>query len=238
MRVLAIESAALVASVALVDEKSTLAEYTLNTKLTHSQTLLPLIDEMFRQTGLKGADLDAIAVSAGPGSFTGLRIGAATAKALGTAWRKPLIPVPTLDALAQGLWGCRYLICPIMDARRDQVYTALYQFPEEGRLESIREAQAVGIADLMDSLLQRGLPVLFTGDGVPVFQDVIREKMQDLAFFAPPHMNRQRAGAVGSLGLAMLQKGITVEAERFAPFYLRVSQAERERAEREGRKDE
>ena len=146
--------------------------------------------------------------------------------------------MPTLEALAQGLWGCRYLICPIMDARRDQVYTALYQFSEEGRLEALREAQAIGIEDLLDSLMQQGLPVLFTGDGVPVFQDVIREKMQDLAFFAPPHMNRQRAGAVGALGLAMLQKGITVEAERFAPFYLRVSQAERERAEREGRKDE
>ena len=238
MRVLAIESAALVASVALVDEKSTLVEYTLNTKLTHSQTLLPLIDEMFRQTGLAGADLDAIAVSAGPGSFTGLRIGAATAKALGTAWQKPLVAVPTLDALAQGLWGCRYLICPIMDARRDQVYTALYRFTEAGRPEGIREAQAVGIEDLTDSLMQEGLPVLFTGDGVPVFQDVIREKMQDLARFAPPHMSRQRAAAVGSLGLEMLQEGITVEAERFAPFYLRVSQAERERAEREGRKDE
>ena len=237
MRVLAIESAALVASVAVVEEAVTLAEYTLNTKLTHSQTLLPLIDEMLRQTGLKGADLDAIAVSAGPGSFTGLRIGAATAKALGTAWQKPLVPVPTLDVMAQGLWGCRYLICPIMDARRDQVYTALFQFTKEGRLEGLREAQAMAVEDLLDSLIQRNCPVLFTGDGVPVFRNIIREKMQDLALFAPPHMNRQRAGAVGALGLEMLQEGITVEAERFAPFYLRVSQAERERAEREGRKD-
>ena len=231
MKILAIESAALVASAALAEEGSLLAELSLNTKLTHSQTLLPLISELFARTGLSGEDLDAIAVSAGPGSFTGLRIGAATAKGLARAWDKPLVPVCTLDAMAYGFWGCRYLICPIMDARRDQVYTRLYQASETGAPTPLEEPGAMSIRERTDSLLQRQQTVVFTGDGVPVFKDVIREAMQDLALFAPPHISRQRAGAVGALGLAKLAEGETVSPEAFAPFYLRMSQAERVRQE-------
>ena len=131
MRILGIESSALVASVALVTDDILTAEYTVDFKKTHSQTLLPMIDEVARMLELDLNTIDAIAVAGGPGSFTGLRIGAATAKGLGLALEKPLIHVPTVDALAYNLWGAKELVCPIMDARRRQVYTGLYRMNPE-----------------------------------------------------------------------------------------------------------
>ena len=128
MKILAIESSSLVASVAVTEDGVTVAEYTVNFKKTHSQTLLPMIDQIAAMTELDMDSVDAIAVSGGPGSFTGLRIGSATAKGLGLALKKPLIHVPTLDAMAWNLYGASGLICPVMDARRNQVYTGLYRF--------------------------------------------------------------------------------------------------------------
>ena len=136
MRILAIDSSGLVATVAVVeqDEKAvgkTVAEYTINYKKTHSQTLLPMLDEIVRMTELELGSVDAIAVAGGPGSFTGLRIGSATAKGLGLALEKPLIHVPTVDALAYNLCYTDQIVCPIMDARRNQVYTGIYEFEDE-----------------------------------------------------------------------------------------------------------
>lgn len=232
MTILGIESAALTASAALVNEGMILAETTLNTKLTHSQTLLPMIDELFRRTGLKGEDVDAIAVSAGPGSFTGLRIGAATAKGLGMAWNRPLAAVPTLDAMAFGLWGSRFLLCPIMDARRSQVYNGLYRFDEAGTLRRLEGPRALGIGELLKEVKALAEPAVFLGDGVPVFRSEIEAGLGENALFAPPSASRSRASAVASLGLEMVRRGETVTAAAFAPFYLRISQAERERARR------
>ena len=126
MRVLGIESSSLVASVALVTDDILTAEYTVDFKKTHSQTLLPMLDEIVKLLELDMDTIDAIAVAGGPGSFTGLRIGAATAKGLGLALKKPLVHVPTVDAMAYNMWGAEGLICPIMDAKRSQVYTGLY----------------------------------------------------------------------------------------------------------------
>ena len=131
MKILAIESSSLVASVAVTEDGVTVAEYTVNFKKTHSQTLLPMIDQIAAMTELDMDSVDAIAVSGGPGSFTGLRIGSATAKGLGLALKKPLIHVPTLDAMAWNLYGASGLICPVMDARRNQVYTGLYRFEKD-----------------------------------------------------------------------------------------------------------
>ena len=128
MLLLAIESSGLVASIALMTEDKLIGEYTTNFKKTHSQTLLPMMDEVVRMTGISLDSVDAIVISGGPGSFTGLRIGAATAKGLGLALDKPLVNVPTVDALAYNLYGLEQVICPIMDARRQQVYTGLYTF--------------------------------------------------------------------------------------------------------------
>ena len=128
MRVLAIDSSGLTATVAVVEEDRTIAEYTIDYKKTHSQTLLPMIDEVAGMIELDLSTIDAIAVAGGPGSFTGLRIGSATAKGLGLALGKPLIHIPTVDGLAYQVYGCEDIICPIMDARRSQVYTGLYTF--------------------------------------------------------------------------------------------------------------
>ena len=140
MRILALDSSGLVASVAIVagaDGKAdaqTIGEYTMNYKKTHSQTLLPMLDELVKMTEVDLKTVDAIAVAAGPGSFTGLRIGSATAKGLGLALKKPLIHIPTLEGLAYNLYGIEGLICPLMDARRGQVYTGIYRFDTDGAL--------------------------------------------------------------------------------------------------------
>ena len=198
MRILAIESSSLVASVAIVEDGVTLAEYTANFKMTHSQTLLPMIDSMVSLFGIDLASVDAIAVSGGPGSFTGLRIGSATAKGLGLALNKPLIHVPTVDGTAYNLYGAKGLICPIMDARRNQVYTGIYRF--EQKFEVVMEQDAMDIAELIEKLNSMGERVIFLGDGVPVHENKIRELMTVPFDFAPAHMNRQRAASIATLG--------------------------------------
>ena len=165
-KVLALDSSGLVASVAIVEENgpesSLLAEYTVNYKKTHSQTLLPMLDEIVRMTELDLERIDAIAVAAGPGSFTGLRIGSATAKGLGLALDKPLVAVPTLDGLAYNLYGTQSLICPLMDARRDQVYTGVYEF-RGNRLERLEPPAAVDIREIAEKLCGLGRDVIFRG---------------------------------------------------------------------------
>ena len=242
MKVLAIDSSGMTATVAVVEDTQTIAEYTVNFKKTHSQTLLPMIDTMGKMIELDLKSIDAIAVAGGPGSFTGLRIGSATAKGLGLALEKPLIHVPTVDGLAYNLYGCQDIICPIMDARRKQVYTGMYTFARrelEGSKETelvldVLEAQnASPIEELIERLNIHGRPVVFLGDGVPVYQDVIKEKMRVPFSFAPASANRQRAAVVGALGIQYYKEGKFETAMEHQPDYLRVSQAERERAEKE-----
>lgn len=242
MRVLAIDSSGMTATVAVVEDTQTIAEYTVNFKKTHSQTLLPMIDTMGKMIELDLKSIDAIAVAGGPGSFTGLRIGSATAKGLGLALEKPLIHVPTVDGLAYNLYGCQDIICPIMDARRKQVYTGMYTFARrelEGSKETelvldVLEAQnASPIEELIERLNIHGRPVVFLGDGVPVYQDVIKEMMRVPFSFAPASANRQRAAVVGALGIQYYKEGKFETAMEHQPDYLRVSQAERERAEKE-----
>ncbi len=243
MRVLAIDSSGLTATVAVVEDKQTIAEYTTNFKKTHSQTLLPMIDEMMRMIEMDVSDVDAIAVAGGPGSFTGLRIGSATAKGLGLALDKPLIHVPTLDAMAYSLYGCEDIICPVMDARRKQVYTGLYSFarkkPEDDSLydepvfQVLRMQMAVPVEELIRHLNVYRRRVVFLGDAVPVYTETLAEGMKVPYSFAPSFMNRQRAAVVGALGIHYYQTGRFETAAEFKPEYLRRSQAERERAERE-----
>ena len=152
MRILALDSSGLVATVAIVEDEQTVAEYTVNYKKTHSQTLLPMLDEIVKMTEYDLNTIDAIAVAGGPGSFTGLRIGSATAKGLGLALDKPLIHVPTVDGMAYNLFGCKGLICPMMDARRNQVYTGIYRF--EKQFEIVEEQMAISVEELIEKLNQ------------------------------------------------------------------------------------
>ena len=227
MKILGIESSSLVASAAIVTDDILTAEYTVNFKKTHSQTLLPMIDEIVRMTETDLETLDAIAVSGGPGSFTGLRIGSATAKGLGLALKKPLIHIPTVDAMAWNLWGARGLVCPIMDAKRNQVYTGIYRM--ENGLEAVKEQCAMDMGALAEELNGLGEPVIFLGDGVPVYKEIIEECVKVPVAFAPAHLNRQRAAAVAALGAIYFAEGKTETAAEHGPDYLRKSQAERER---------
>lgn len=233
MRVLAIDSSGLTATVAIVEDDTTIAEFTINYKKTHSQTLLPMIDEMVKMVEADLNTIDAIAVAGGPGSFTGLRIGSATAKGLGLALGKPLIHIPTAEAMAYSIYGCEDIICPIMDARRNQVYTGIYQMDGD-KLQVLEAQMAVEIDELAKKLCTYGKPVIFLGDGVPVHKDRLEKELMtnhDIAF-APAHMNQQRAAAVGMLGIQYYKEGKTETAMEHKPDYLRVSQAEREREER------
>lgn len=228
MKILAIESSSLVASVAILTDDIITAEYTVNFKKTHSQTLLPMIDEIIRMTETNLDEIDAIAVSGGPGSFTGLRIGSATAKGLGLALDKPLIHIPTIEAMAYQCFSSNYMICPIMDARRNQVYTGIYVFEGEIMKELLAPC-AMDIKDLMKVLNEYESEVIFIGDGIPVYKEQLIALSKRACHFAPSFMNRQRGAVVAELGAKYYTAGKKEHAREHLPNYLRKSQAERER---------
>lgn len=234
MLLLAIESSGLVASIALMSDDKLIGEYTTNFKKTHSQTLLPMMNEVVQMTGVDLNTVDAIVISGGPGSFTGLRIGAATAKGLGLALDKPLVNVPTVDALAFNLYGTEQIICPIMDARRQQVYTGLYTF-EGDDFKVLCPQKAVGIDEIVEEINAMGKPVIFLGDGVPVHKEFILSHVTVPCNFAPAHLNAQRAGALAALGKRYYEEGRLETADEHVPEYLRLSQAERELQEKKKR---
>lgn len=234
MKLIALDSSGLVASVAVVEDDILIAEYTIQYKKTHSQTLLPMLAEVRDMIELDLQEVDAVAVAAGPGSFTGLRIGSATAKGLSFAMGKPVVPVPTVDGLAYNLYGTDKIVCPIMDARRSQVYTGIYEFlPEEGGycLNIIKRQCAVAFDEIVQELNALDREVIFLGDGVPVFRERMKEVMRVPYTLAPAHMNRQRAASIGALGSVYYAQGRSVSGEAFVPEYLRLSQAEREKRE-------
>ncbi|MDE6850934.1 MAG: tRNA (adenosine(37)-N6)-threonylcarbamoyltransferase complex dimerization subunit type 1 TsaB, partial [Lachnospiraceae bacterium] len=200
----------------------------------HSQTLLPMIDQVVQMSGIALQEMDAIAIAAGPGSFTGLRIGASTAKGLGLALDKPIVSVPTLEGLAYRLAGSSGLICPMMDARRNQVYTGIYRAPA-GRLEVVADQKAVDVQEIIQELAEYQEPVIFLGDGVPVYQETIEQRFTGVYQLAPLHLSRQSAAAVAALGEIYYRQGKMETAQEHHPVYLRKSQAEREREEGRGR---
>ncbi len=255
MKILALDSSGLVASVALAEDDNLIAEYTIQYKKTHSQTLLPMLEEIRRMVDLDMDTVDAIAVAAGPGSFTGLRIGSATAKGLAFAMEKPIIPVPTLEGLAWQMYGTDALVCPIMDARRNQVYTGLYEFvdrfgkhsllpedvksPQTGTdtaqnaydMRVVEEQCAVAFDEIAQKINRTGRKVVFVGDGIPVFRERMAEGLQVPWLPAPAHRNRQSAACIAALGRVYYAQGRAVNGTQHVPEYLRLSQAERERAE-------
>ena len=251
MKILGIDSSGLVAGIAVVEEDVLLAEYNVNYKKTHSQTLLPMLDEVRGMLELDMESIDAIAIASGPGSFTGLRIGAATAKGLGLALDKPIVEVPTLEGLAYNLWGTDSLVCPLIDARRNQVYTGIYEFFKADSMRAVEPQCAVDVGIIIDRInaLAEQQPqrrVIFLGDGVPVYRHQLEERVRMPLFYAPPGSNRQRAASVAALGAVYYKKYITslagkeetypgdgllgkvVSADEHRPEYLRKSQAERE----------
>ena len=229
MKILALDTSGLVASAAITEDGKAIAEYTLNYKLTHSQTIMPMIDEIVKMSETDISTIDYVACASGPGSFTGLRIGAATAKGLAHGLNKKIVPVPTLEALAYNVFGTDKYICPVMDARRQQVYNAVYKL--EGRkLVAVLEEDTRIIDDVLEYVSTLDREVIFVGDGVPVYKEKI-EKIEN-AVIAPASCNMQRAACVAALAEIYAEEGKAVEYGSFAPEYLRKSQAERELEEK------
>ena len=232
MKLLAIDSSGLVASVALMEDDILVGEYTIHNKKTHSQTLLPMIADMMKMSGIDKNDLDAIAVAAGPGSFTGLRIGAATAKGLAQGLGIPIVPISSLEGLAYNLQGLSDPVCPIMDARRGQVYSGIYDV-SASLPKALYEDGARPIEEVIEQVKTLGKPVTFIGDGVPVFKDRLIETLgsvdnDGLAAFGNDAVRYQRASSIAILGKLYLADGREVAAHEFVPRYLRATQAERE----------
>ncbi len=249
MKIIAIDTSGLVGAVAIADGDKLLSQFLIQYKTTHSEILMPMLDDICKKIHLDLSSIDAIAVAKGPGSFTGLRIGSATAKGLALALDKPIIPVPTVDGIAYNLYGVEKIICPMMDAKRNQVYTGLYTFvpnmPEGKSLERsfdmqvIREQFATSIDDIAQKINEIGKPVVLLGDGVPVYHDKLEELLKVPYSIAPMHQNRQNAAALAALAMQYAKEGRMVSSDEFAPDYLRLSQAEREANEKkEGTSEE
>ena len=236
MKILSIDSSALPVSCAVLDGGRMTAEFTISLKLTHSETLMPLLDELLKKSGTEPESIDALAVSGGPGSFTGLRIGSATVKGLGDALNIPVISVPTLEALAYNVFSPDALVVPMMDARRKNVYTGIYEYEGE-ELKEVLPQCIIPLKELAEKLDHLDRRVIFTGDGIYVFKEELDRLLRCEHLYAPSHLSMQRAGAVAALAEKLYLKGCYTDASSHRPDYLKPSQAEQElkSAEKEGR---
>ena len=225
MIVLSIDSSSKVATAALLEDNTLLGEVTLNNKKEHSTILMTLVENLLDNCNLDINSVDGFVVSKGPGSFTGLRIGMATIKGLSFGATKPYVSISSLDALAYSIAPFDGIICPVMDALRNNVYTALYKSCD-GKLEQIMDYSALDINELVDILNEKGENVMFIGDGLNNTKEYILENCNN-CFFPPNHLNLIRASSLGELGMLKL-KNCEYDDSNSAPFYLKKPQAERE----------
>ena len=225
MNILTIDTSSIVASVAIGDEQKLIAEYTINHKKTHSQKLLPMVDEMLKSCDLKAKDIDVFGVSLGPGSFTGLRIGITTAKVMAQALDKPVVGISTFEGLAYNVPYFGGLICPIIDAQRESVYSAIYSW-KDNELLTLREADVLEINDLIDIIKDMNRQVIFLGDGVEKFKPIIDENIREISSFSTSNLMFPRAGAILDLVRKKYEHGLFNKAHEILPIYMRKSQAE------------
>lgn len=236
MRILAIDSSATAASAALVEDGKVLGEFYINTKLTHSQTLMPMIDSVLKCTRSDLSEVDCFAVSAGPGSFTGIRIGVAAVKGLAMAQDKPCVGVSTLEAIARNLAHMEGTVCAVMDARCQQVYNAVFS-AHAGKLERMTPDRALSMEDLAQECENYAKPLFFVGDGAKLCYN--NERFHGLNPVLPPEpLIYQRACGVANAALTVLEQGGAVTAAALMPVYLRLPQAERELKKRMSLKGE
>ena len=253
MKILAIDSSGMPASCAVCEDGTLLAEYTVNFKRTHSQTLVPMLDEIRTMLDMDLNDIDAVAVAGGPGSFTGLRIGSAAAKGIGLALNKPLVHVPTLEGMAYNFYGSSRLVVPMIDARNQQVFAGIYSFASAQETEEACKAapdrrdplhvfsgqEALRVTDLCEKLnalsQETGKEAILLGDGAAVYRELIEKHLTAPHWYAPAHLAQQKAGSVAVRAMDLARQGKLESAAAHRPEYLRVSQAERVRAQKEGR---
>lgn len=226
MRILAIDTSTNVATAAILENDIIIGEYSCNRGKTHSQRLMPMVRDLLGAVGLKASDMDAFAASIGPGSFTGLRIGVTTVKAMAFAASKPVISVYTLDALAYNLPDSKAILCPVIDARNNQVFTAVYKFTG-GKLDRLTDYMGIHINELADIIRPMDGEVIFLGDACGMHRDFFAEKLGGRVSVAPPNAALARASSVAVLAGAAFAGGKLENSYDMVPFYLRKSQAER-----------
>lgn len=230
MLILAFETTAKAGSAALLDDSRLLGESYQNTGLTHSQTLMVMAEDLLKQCGKTMADVTAIAVAEGPGSFTGVRIGVAAAKGLAWGGQLPCYGVSTLESMALTLGAYQGYVCPVMDARRNQVYNALF-YVNHGVLERTTEDRAIALSELSEELKALDGPIFLVGDGSTLTYSTLKEKISNL-ILPPEHRLHQRASGVALAAAKKIAAGIPGDGAALIPNYLRLSQAERERMEK------
>ena len=231
MLILALETTAKAGSVALLEDGKLLAESYQNTGLTHSQTLMVMAEDMLKAAGKTMADVTAVAVAEGPGSFTGVRIGVAAAKGLAWGGEIPCYGVSTLESMARTLGIYQGYICPVMDARRNQVYNALF-YADRGMLERRCDDRAIALIDLAEELRNKDEPVFLVGDGSNLTYNTLKDSIPNLVL-PPEHRMHQRASGVALAAAEKLAAGEKGDGAALTPNYLRLSQAERERMEKQ-----
>ncbi|WP_416175547.1 tRNA (adenosine(37)-N6)-threonylcarbamoyltransferase complex dimerization subunit type 1 TsaB [Clostridium sp.] len=227
MNILSLDSSTESATCSVISEDKLYGEITFNYKKQHSKVLMPMVDELLKNINMDINSIDGFVVSKGPGSFTGLRIGAALIKGLSQGTGKPFVGVSSLDALAYGLSYTSGVICPIIDALRGNVYTALYRF-EKSTLIKTSDYMIISVKELVDKLNKTGDRVCFVGDALKKHKNYISENIQTEHIFAPISLNIVKASSLGELGIKLMKNNIYDDIYNFAPFYLRKSQAERE----------
>ena len=223
MKVLGIDTSTTSGSIGLIHDERVISEYILNLSVTHSERLLDAIDLVLRKAHHALGDLDGFAISLGPGSFTGVRIGVSTVKGLAYAVQKPVVGVSTLDVLASQVSPTPYLICPIIDARKREVYSAFYRYEEFNRLKRVSEYQAIKPEVLFGMLREQ---TIFLGDGVKTFGDDLRNSLKSFALFSPAALHIPHGSAVARLGVELLMRGEVLDLATFTPLYVRRSEAE------------
>lgn len=225
MKVLALETSTIAGSIAIADAGELIGELRINVKVAHAERLMNSVNWLLNASRLSVKDIDAFAVSIGPGSFTGLRIGLSTAKGFSYATNKPLVSVPTLDAFARTLPFCSSLICPMLDARKNEVYTGLYKW-EGGMCKKIISETAVNPADFLKDMENIKETIVFMGDGTKIYKKLITDILKNKAIFAPASKMSPSASSVAEIALEKLKQGLTADPVSLTPFYIRKSEAE------------
>lgn len=222
MRILAIESSTKTGSVAIVSESAVIAQYSLNIEVTHSERLMTTVDRVLCDTGIALSDIDGFGVAIGPGSFTGLRIGISTIKGLALVTEKPVAAVSTLKALAHHLPHSAFPVCPLLDARKNEVYAALFQY-ENGDCTPLLSERTIPLAHLAEEIKGK---TIFIGEAAQAFRAELESFFGERALFAPPSLSLPSAAAVGELALAMIKRGEQTDPDTLVPMYIRRPEAE------------
>lgn len=234
MKILAIDTSGIVAGVALIEDNKILGEININYKQNHSVTIMPMIDQLFKSLNMEINEIDFVACSCGPGSFTGLRIGASTAKGIAHALNKKIIPISTLEFLAYNIFMTNKYIVPMIDARGERIFTAIYKW-ENGKLTNIYEEIGTDIRDFLEYIKENDIEPIFLGDGATTYKEIIENYDKNYTL-APISHNMQKASSLASIALQYAKEEKFVDYNKFEIEYLRKPQAERELLERENKK--